>query len=493
MPVPFLAETGQNGVGVGLIDLVDRDDERHAGGLGVVDRFLGLRHHAIVGRDDQDDNVGRLGAAGTHRREGLVTRGVEEGDHAAIGFDVVGTDVLGNAAGFARRHLGAADVVEQRGLAVVDVAHDRHHRGARLERYVLVLAAGILEEGVRVVQLGGNRLVAHFLDHDHRRLLVEDLVDGDHGTHLHHDLDDLDGLDRHLVGKVGDRDGLRHVDFAHDRLGRRLEAALTIVGLVVLAVAVSAILPGRTRIGAARLDPRLALAVVGAAAAALLGILAGHVGLAVQRTLLRRRLRLGLIGSLLARLGGRLGRSSRFLCLLAEAGNLRLALLLFLEFAGLALKKLVVATILVLATAKLIVVDHRCRRRGCGDGWCRRDHLGERLAALALDEDALLAHFDLHRTGTALGIGGLDFRGLLASQGDLGLRLVAVSTAQVLEEPGLVLIGQCIADPLLADAGLAELLEQRGDGHLEFIGELRNGCCCHVAASLLTRTSEPVP
>ena len=72
-----------------------------------------------------------LRAAGTHRGERLVARGVEEGDHAARRLDVVGADVLRDAAGFARRDLGAADVVEQRGLAVVDVAHDGDDRRAR--------------------------------------------------------------------------------------------------------------------------------------------------------------------------------------------------------------------------------------------------------------------------------------------------------------------------------------------------------------------------
>src|SRR5690606_41957558 len=44
---------------------------------------------------------------------------------------VVGTDVLGDAARLASGDAGAADVVQQRGLAVVDVAHDGDHRRAR--------------------------------------------------------------------------------------------------------------------------------------------------------------------------------------------------------------------------------------------------------------------------------------------------------------------------------------------------------------------------
>ena len=77
----------------------------------MVDGLARLRHHAVVGGDHQDDDVGGLGTARTHRRERLVTRGVEEGDHAALGTHVVGTDVLGDAPRFAAGDAGTADVV----------------------------------------------------------------------------------------------------------------------------------------------------------------------------------------------------------------------------------------------------------------------------------------------------------------------------------------------------------------------------------------------
>ena len=50
-------------VGVGLVDLVDGDDDRNLGRLGVIDRLDGLRHDAVVGGDHQDDDVGDAGAA----------------------------------------------------------------------------------------------------------------------------------------------------------------------------------------------------------------------------------------------------------------------------------------------------------------------------------------------------------------------------------------------------------------------------------------------
>ena len=132
-----------------LVDLVDRHQDRDLGGLGVVDGLAGLRLHAVVGRHHDDRDVGRLGAAGAHGGERLVARGVEEGDDLVVAVvDLVGADVLGDAARLAGRHLGLADGVQQRGLAVVDVAHDRDHRGARLELLVGVLE---LDLGLRLV------------------------------------------------------------------------------------------------------------------------------------------------------------------------------------------------------------------------------------------------------------------------------------------------------------------------------------------------------
>ena len=70
-------------LGVGLVDLVDRDDHRHLRRLGVVDRLDRLRHDAVIGRDHQHDDVGHLGAAGAHRGEGGVAGRVDEGDPCA--------------------------------------------------------------------------------------------------------------------------------------------------------------------------------------------------------------------------------------------------------------------------------------------------------------------------------------------------------------------------------------------------------------------------
>ena len=71
-------------IGVGLVDLVDRHDDRHVGRPGVVDGLDRLGHDAVVGGDHQHDDVGRLGATGPHLRERGVARGVEERDRTAL-------------------------------------------------------------------------------------------------------------------------------------------------------------------------------------------------------------------------------------------------------------------------------------------------------------------------------------------------------------------------------------------------------------------------
>ena len=94
------------GVGVGQVALVDGDDDGHIGRPCMVDGLACLGHDAVVRGDDQDDDVGDLGATGPHHGEGGVARSVEEDDIAASrDVDLVGADVLGDAA-----ELSAGDV-----------------------------------------------------------------------------------------------------------------------------------------------------------------------------------------------------------------------------------------------------------------------------------------------------------------------------------------------------------------------------------------------
>ncbi len=127
----------RSGSRAGLVDFVDGHDDGHARGLGVVDGFLRLRHHAVIGRDDQHDDVRDFRAARAHAREGFVARRVDEHDFAAVDVNHRRADMLRDSAGFSRGHFRFADRVEQAGFAVIDVAHHGHHRRTRLQVFRL--------------------------------------------------------------------------------------------------------------------------------------------------------------------------------------------------------------------------------------------------------------------------------------------------------------------------------------------------------------------
>ena len=171
-------------VGVVTVDLGDRHDDRHVGGPRVADRLHRLGHHAVVGGDDEHRDVGRTRAACTHGGERLVARRVDERDRVAVVDGLVRADVLGDAARLARDDVGVADVVEQRGLAVVDVAHHGDDRRARLEqRFVeLVVVAEHrlqLELGL-LARLDEQHLGAERLGDEVDHLVGERLRAGDH-------------------------------------------------------------------------------------------------------------------------------------------------------------------------------------------------------------------------------------------------------------------------------------------------------------------------
>ena len=118
------------GVRAGLIHFIDRDDDGNARRLRVVDRLYRLRHDTVVSRDNEDRDIRDLSTAGTHGGERLMAWGVEEGDISVVDVDTVRTDMLGDAARLGRGNVRVADIVEQRGLTVVDVTHNNNDRSA---------------------------------------------------------------------------------------------------------------------------------------------------------------------------------------------------------------------------------------------------------------------------------------------------------------------------------------------------------------------------
>ncbi len=133
----------------------------------MADRFDRLRHDAVVGRDHQHHEISDFGAARAHRGERGVARRIEESDlRARRQLHLIGADMLGDAAGFARDHIGLAQRIEQRGLAVIDVAHDGDD--GRTRRQITAFVLGALQAFEHVGFGNAAHLVTEFGRHQFR-------------------------------------------------------------------------------------------------------------------------------------------------------------------------------------------------------------------------------------------------------------------------------------------------------------------------------------
>ena len=187
-------------VGAFLVDLVDRNNHRHIGCLGMLNGFDRLRHKAVVSCNHQNDDIGNRRTALAHLRKRFMARGIEEGDERAIlCLHLIRADVLRNTASFTRNDICAAQGVKQRCLTMVDMAHDRHDRRTRLQRFWGINIFVMNDVNVSVGNAGD--VVAKLFDEQFRRILVDCLVDRDGHAHFEQCLDQVTALFCHTVGQ----------------------------------------------------------------------------------------------------------------------------------------------------------------------------------------------------------------------------------------------------------------------------------------------------
>ena len=327
----------------------------------MIDGLDRLRLHPVIGGHHQHHDVGHLRAALAHGGKGLVPGRVDEGDLLpSRSLHLIGADMLGDAAGLLGDDVGRADGVEQRGLAVVDMAHDRHDRRARLQILGVVVGAdetfldiGLRDAPRRMPELLGDELGRVGIDH------IGDLM---HLAVLHQIFDDVDAALGHAVGEFldGDDFGDHHVAL---NLGLRLRTGDLLLLALLAALqrgkaALTLLLVERVDDGEASPDPAL-FAAAGRRDALLVARIGGARGL--FRLLLDEMLAHGLFADL-ARLG--LGLEPLLLLALALGGLLALlvALLLGHDIEGggllglLALLRLAHARVLQSALAGVLLV-----------------------------------------------------------------------------------------------------------------------------------------
>ena len=203
------------GVSTGFVDFVDGKDDGHTSSHSVVDGFLRLWHHVVVGSNDDDGDVGDLRTTSTHSREGFVTWSVEESNLTTIlELHVVSPDVLGDTTGFTGNHVGVADVVEERSLTVVNVTHHSDDGRAFAEVFFVV---HLFDDGL--LHFGRNEFCGEtkFFGHHFNGFLVKTLVDGHHNADAHASADDLCHRNVHHCGQFvgGHKFGeLQHATFS---------------------------------------------------------------------------------------------------------------------------------------------------------------------------------------------------------------------------------------------------------------------------------------
>ena len=168
----------------------------------MIDSFLGLRHHVVVGSHNDDSNIRSFGTASTHSGKRFMSRSIKERNLAAV-FQryVVSTDVLCDTTGFTGNHICLTDIVEQRSLTMVYVTHYRYDRSAMFQ---ILFGIFFLYDSLCHFRTYIFCFEAEFFRHQIDCLGIQTLVNGNHHTDAHTSSDDLRNRNVHhacqLVG-----------------------------------------------------------------------------------------------------------------------------------------------------------------------------------------------------------------------------------------------------------------------------------------------------
>ena len=137
-----------------------------------------------------------------------MTRGIQECDVAVVDMHSVRADVLCDTASLGGGNACVSDIVEQRGLAVVNVTHYNNDRITRLK--ALGIVGSILEQTL----LDGNDnflldLCAEFLGNEGSGIEVDCLVEVSHNAEVEQLLDDLGSCYLQAGSQLGNNDLVR--------------------------------------------------------------------------------------------------------------------------------------------------------------------------------------------------------------------------------------------------------------------------------------------
>ena len=202
------------GLHAGLINLIDRDNQRHLGRAGMADGFHRLRHDTIISGDNQHHHIGHRCTTRAHGGEGFMARRINEG-HAIPGGDrdLIGANMLGDATRFMGDNIGLAQRVQKAGFAVIHMAHNGDHRRTRQQFRIRILCA--FKAHFDISFADALHPVAEFLHDQFGRIGINALRQRRHNAHAEEAFHHIPTTGSHTIGQFLHGDAFRHHHIAH--------------------------------------------------------------------------------------------------------------------------------------------------------------------------------------------------------------------------------------------------------------------------------------
>ena len=187
-------------VSAGQVNFVNSHNNRHFGCLSMTNSLNSLRHDSVISGNNQNHNIRNLRTTRTHFRECLVTRRINKCNLiSGLNRNLISTDMLRNTTGFMRCNVCLTQSIQQRSFTMVNVSHNRNHRSSGLHIFRLILAT--FQPLLNIAVCHTLNSVAHFFNHDLRRISVYWLVNGSHNAQRHQFLNNIGTLFCHTVSQ----------------------------------------------------------------------------------------------------------------------------------------------------------------------------------------------------------------------------------------------------------------------------------------------------
>ena len=175
----------------------------------MIERFDSLGHNAVIGCNNQYDDIGNLGSARTHHRKGFVTGRIKEGNISLGSRHHIGADMLRNTAEFMGSNISAANSVQRLGLTVVNMSHNSNNR--RTCQQLGIFITNGFDNGL-IIEADDFYIAFVFRSKDGRSICIDGLIHCYHHAHFHQLTDKFRCFKVHLSSQFRNGNRFHHFD-----------------------------------------------------------------------------------------------------------------------------------------------------------------------------------------------------------------------------------------------------------------------------------------